>query len=52
MTTEPGPKAFRISGGAPYRDEDQMPSGSDHGASHGDADFFSPPAAGPGGGSG
>ena len=51
MTIEPGPGAFRISGGAPYREEDQMPSGPDHGASHCDADFFSPPAVRPGGGS-
>ena len=29
-----------------------MPSGPDYGASYGDADFFSPPAAGPGGGTG
>ena len=50
MTFEPGPGAFRISGGAPYREEDQMPSGPVYGASHGDAYFFSPPAAGPGGG--
>ena len=50
-TTKPGPGEFRISRGAPYRKEDQMPSGPDHGARHGDADFFSPPAAGPGGGS-
>ena len=28
-----------------------MPSGPDNGASYGDADFFSPLAAGPGGGS-
>ena len=50
MTTEPGPGAFGISGGAPYREEDQMPSGPVLGASLADADFFSPPAAGPGGG--
>ena len=29
-----------------------MPSGPDYGASYGDADFFSPPAVGPGGGTG
>ena len=29
-----------------------MPSGSDYGASYGDADFFSPPVAGPRGGTG
>ena len=29
-----------------------MPLGPVYGASHGDADFFSPPAAGPGGGTG
>ena len=29
-----------------------MPSGPVHGVSHGDADFFSPPAGGPGGGAG
>ena len=29
-----------------------MPSGLDYGVSYGDADFFSPPAAGPGGGFG
>ena len=29
-----------------------MPSGPDYGASDGDANFFSPPAAGPGGGTG
>ena len=34
------------------REEDQMPSGPDYGASYGDADFFSPPAAGLGGGTG
>ena len=50
MTTELGHGAFGISGGALYREEDQMPSGLVYGASHGDADFFSPPAAGPGGG--
>ena len=50
MTTEPGPGAFGISGGAPYQEEDHMPSGPVHGASLGDANFFSPPAAGPGGG--
>ena len=27
-----------------------MPSGPDYGASYGDADFFSPPTVGPGGG--
>ena len=50
MTTEPGPGAFGISEGALYREEDQMPSGPVYGAILGDADFFSPPAAGPGGG--
>ena len=49
MTIEPGPGAFGIFRGAPYREEDQMPAGPVYGASHGDADFFSPPAAGPGG---
>ena len=29
-----------------------MPSGPDYGASYGDADFFTPPAAGRGGGTG
>ena len=29
-----------------------MPSGHDYGASYGNADFFSPPAAGPEGGTG
>ena len=29
-----------------------MPSGPDYRASYGDADFFSPPAAGSGGGTG
>ena len=48
MTTEPGPGAFGISGGAPYREEDQMPLGPVHGESLGYAGFFSPPAAGPG----
>ena len=50
MTNEPGPGAFGIPGGAPYREEDQRPSGLVYGASHGDVDFFSPSAAGPGGG--
>ena len=38
--------------GTPYREEDQMPSGFDYGASYGDADFFSPPTTRPRGGSG
>ena len=29
-----------------------MPSGPDYGASYGDANLFSPPTAGPGGGTG
>ena len=49
-TIEPGSGAFGISRGAPDQELDQMPSGPDYGASYGDADLFSPPAAGPGGG--
>ena len=45
MTTEPGPGAFGISRGAPYREEDKMPSGPVYGAILGHADLFSPPAA-------
>ena len=52
MTVEPGPGALGLSRGAPDLEEDQMPSGPYYGASYGDADFFSPPAAGPGGGTG
>ena len=52
MTIEPGPGAFGLSEGAPYQEEDQMPSCPVFGVSHGDVDFFSPPAVGPGGGTG
>ena len=50
MTAKPGPGALGLSRGASDREEDQMPSGPDYGASYGDADFFSPLAVGPGGG--
>ena len=40
MTAEPGPRALGLSRGAPYREEDQMPSGPVYGASHGDAYSF------------
>ena len=47
-----GPGALGLSRGASDREEDQMPSGPIYGARYGDADLFSPSAAGPGGGTG
>ena len=47
----PGSRAHGIPGGAQVRDEDEVPSGHDDGASDGHAHIFYPPAAGPGGGS-
>ena len=47
-----GPGALGLSRGAPDREEDSMPSGPVDGERDGDAHIFSPPAAGPGGGSG
>ena len=48
----PGLGAFGLSRGASDREEDSMPSGPVDGESDGNAYIFSPPAAGPGGGTG
>ena len=47
-----GPRALGFPRGAPNREDIQMPSGPVDGESDGDAHIFSPPAAGPGGGTG
>ena len=46
----PGPGAFGLSRVAPDREEDSMPSGPIDGVRDGDAYIFSPPTAGPRGG--
>ena len=46
----PGSRALRLPRGAPDREEDSLPSGHVDGESDGHAHIFSPPTAGPGGG--